>query len=89
MSNKPQPAQPFNETSQSNAMPTGSSSESISHESANEHQKSENDLEIDQLSTVLGVMKVDPEHVVYLGGAHWLSIMSEVMKGTRTWYLAN
>jgi hypothetical protein len=76
MSNQPQPAQPAVEISHFNANLSGS--DTTRQEGANEAHRTRSDPEIDELSTAFGVMKVDPGKTVYLGGAHWVSIMSEV-----------
>jgi hypothetical protein len=88
MSNQPQQAQAPNEISQFNVAPSGSDSTGLGN--ANESQKIESDPEIDELSTAFGVMKVDPGKTIYLGGAHWVSIMSEVSLTPhilRTWLI--
>jgi hypothetical protein len=78
MSNQPQPAKAALEIPQFNAMPSGCSIGSQILESKNEAHIIERDDEVDQLSTAFGVMKVDLGRTIYLGGAHWVSIMSEV-----------
>lgn len=90
MSNQTQPALPSYETSQYDVMPSGSPSVLTRYQSTDKTQKSESDREIDQLSTAFGVMKVDPAQIIYLGGAHWVSIMSEViLKAGKHLYTAN
>ena len=78
MSSQPQQARPALEVPQLNAMPRSPSIGSKTLESNNEARISGRDNEVDQLSTAFGVMKVDPGKTIYLGGAHWVSIMSEV-----------
>ena len=76
MSNQPQSVQPAVEISQLNTTPSVSDGTSL--ENANRAHKAESDPNVDELSTAFGVMKVDPGKTIYLGGAHWVSIMSEV-----------
>ena len=84
MSNQPQPELPPCGKFQFDVMPNCNPHVVPPPESTNGSQKSENDHGVDQLSKAFGVMKVDPSQVVYLGGAHWVSIMSEVIvQGTK------
>ena len=84
VSNQPQPAKAVLEIPQFNAVSSGCSIDSQILESNNEAHVIERDDEVDQLSTAFGVMKVDPGKTIYLGGAHWVSIMSEVSLQYRT-----
>lgn len=45
-----------------------------------ENTEKANGIEVDQLSPTFGVIQVDPKKgkSLYLGGAHWISIMCEV-----------
>ena len=78
MSNPPQPqqVQPVTETPPFNFTSNGSGS--IGSGNLGDSHKCESDPEVDQLSNAFGVMKVDPSKTIYLGGTHWVSIMSEV-----------
>ena len=90
MSNQSQSALPANEIPETSSIPSGISSEPKPFESMKEIHKIEIDSDVDQLSTAFGVMKVVPDKTIYLGGAHWVSIMSEVIsKFTKLWCLAN
>lgn len=86
MSNQPPPAPPVDEIPQLSAVPSGSPIDPTWLENTDEGLKVENDCEIDQLSTAFGVMRVDPGQTIYLGGAHWVSIMSEVSLQTIYWH---
>jgi hypothetical protein len=79
MSNQSHTAMLSNEASQLGLTPTTISRDPVLHGSENRTQKVEGDHEVDHLSKAFGVLKVDAAHVVYLGGAHWVSIMSEVI----------
>lgn len=89
MSNQPQPQQPQPVTETPfNFTPSGNGS--VGSENLNDSHKFESDPEVDQLSNAFGVMKVDPSKTIYLGGAHWVSIMTEVgLKNIRLSVWAN
>jgi hypothetical protein len=90
MSNQSRTALPASEIPNTNSICIGTTSEPTPFEDMKEIHKIEIDPDVDQLSTALGVMKVDPDKTVYLGGAHWVSVMSEVVfKSTKLLYLAN
>ena len=79
LSNQNHPTQHVAETMQFNIMPNVTSGGSALLPTTHEACIIENDNQIDKLSSAFGVMKVDPSQTIYLGGAHWVSVMSEVM----------